>query len=184
MLRAKRKEEIMKKLMLLMSAFVLVACAPIFIEPKEVEIEGTIVMEGRLTVENVTTGETHKLENAKTDRLINEMLVALSTGEFDEVGTIAFICRYMAFPPEWDTIYLPVSYDGGAYDTCNWVRWRVGYKFSYLGGTILYFYLLPGTVPYPGILNEAYATEIEDLEFFWGDSLAVTWDYVQYGKPE
>lgn len=187
MLRAKHKEEIMKKLITLVGAFVILACAPAFIEPVEIEIEGTAIMEGRLTVENVTTGETHILDNAKTDRLINEMLEALSTGEFDEVGMIAFIYRWIQPLPYvvwWDTVYLPTDYDGGAYDTCNWVRWRVGWRPpDFLGtGTILYWYLLPGIVEIP--LSEAYATEPENLQFGWGDSLAVTWTYVQHGKPE
>lgn len=177
----------MKKLTLLLASFVILACAPAFIEPVEVEIEGTVVMEGRLTVENTTTGKTYELENAHTDRLLNEMLEALSTGEFDKVDCIAFRCVFRAIlgDPVHDTIFLPVFYDGGAYDTCNWVRWRSGWRFTYGGDYchIYYWYLLPQYSPLLQ-LSDAYAFEASDLFMQWSDSVAITWTYVQSAKPE
>ncbi|GAH49136.1 unnamed protein product, partial [marine sediment metagenome] len=84
----------------------------------------------------------------------------------------------------WDTTYLLAYYDGGAYDTCNWVRWRSGYRCpANRLDTIRYFYLLPGVIDGTP-LSEAYATEIDNLGMGFGDSLAVTWTYVQSARPE
>lgn len=157
--------------------------------PVVAEIESGLVMTLNFSRVNTATGDTLTTEDPKTDRLINEMLEALSTGDFDPVGYIAFIHKYhiSGNPPggTWDTVYLPVSYDGGGYDTCNWVRWRAGYKvFMLKTYDIVYsFYLLPGE-PTPELsLSDAYATEQDNLNMVGGDSLAITWEYVQSASP-
>lgn len=155
----------------------------------EVEITGGLVMTLNFSRVNTTTHDTLSTIDPLTDRLLNEMLEALSTGHFDEVGMIAFIHKWdwvYSSPPDWrwDTTYLLAYYDGGAYDTCNWVRWRSGYRCpANRLDTIRYFYLLPGVIDGTP-LSEAYATEIDNLGMGFGDSLAVTWTYVQSARPE
>lgn len=153
------------------------------------EITSGLTMSLSFSRINTTTYDTLSTDDPHTDRLINEMLVALSTGDFTPVGCIAFIHKYhiSGNPPggTWDTAYLAVTYDGGAYDTCNWVRWRSGYKVFPLKtyDSIFYFYLLP---PYTPLLqlSDAYATEMDILGMSGSDSLALTWSYFQSARPE
>lgn len=156
--------------------------------PVVAEIESNLFMSLRFSRINTTTHDTLSTLDPHTDRLINEMLECLSTGDFDEVGMIAFVHKIVEVGLTWwDTTYLVVTYDGGGYDTCNWVRWQTGWRYPYVGSWtyIYYYYLLPGTMLTPGILDEAYATETElGLQMGFGDSLALTWSYVQSARPE
>lgn len=150
-----------------------------------VELTGGLVSSLNFTRVKISETERDSLtiDDPHTDRLINEMLECLTTGEFDKVDCIGFI-HYCENPPLfwWDTTYLAVTYDGGGYDTCNWVRWRAGWRAYYTTTTIYYWYLLPQYSPLLQ-LSDAYATESVNLTMYWGDSLAVTWEYTQSARP-